>query len=105
MIPVLAVAMTTCPPEHAHSVARELVEARVAACVQVLPAIHSVYRWQGDVQVDGESLLLIKTPVDRLEACKAQLLGLHPYDVPEWLVLSASEVAASYLAWAIAETR
>lgn len=102
---MLAVAMTTCPPEHAHNLARELVEARVAACVQVLPAIHSVYRWQGEVQVDGECLLLIKTPMDRLEACKTQLLGQHPYDVPEWVVLSATDVATSYLGWAVAETR
>jgi periplasmic divalent cation tolerance protein len=74
-------------------IARALVDERLAACVQVLPEMLSVYRWQGEVQQEGERQVVIKTSEDRLAALEARLVALHPYDVPELVVLrgTASE--------------
>jgi len=87
--------------------ARTLVEERLAACVSILTGVTSVYRWQGGVEQDGEQQLLIKTTPDRLAALEARLQELHPYDVPELLVLDVEQGGAAYLAWvheSVAET-
>ena len=67
--------------------ARTLVDERLAACVNVLPPMQSIYRWQGQVEVEDERQLVIKTSQDRLVDLQVRLLALHPYDVPEFLVL------------------
>jgi periplasmic divalent cation tolerance protein len=94
------VILSSCPPDVAQKLADALVEQRVAACVTILPGATSTYRWQGAVQHDTEALLLIKVPLERTTDCIAALRQLHPYDVPEIIVLAAKDVAASYLAWA-----
>jgi len=85
--------------EHGRRIARELVEARLAACVTCFPALVSFYRWGGRVEEDAETLLMIKTSRDRLEEMKAHLLRVHPYEVPEFLVLRVDEAGEQYLRW------
>jgi periplasmic divalent cation tolerance protein len=77
---------------------RTLVDERLAACVNVLPAMESIYRWKGAVAHDSERQLVIKTSPDRLDALTARLLALHPYETPELLVLSATG-SEQYLKW------
>ena len=78
--------------------ARALVEERLAACVNVLPPMQSFFRWEGAVQRDEERQLVIKTSPARLEALQTRLRALHPYELPEVLVLSARG-SDDYLAW------
>lgn len=89
----------------ARGLARELVELRLVACVNIIERIHSVYRWEGKVEEDGEQLLVMKTSDGRLEELKAALLQRHPYEVPEFLVLPVSETSAAYGEWLLASAR
>jgi periplasmic divalent cation tolerance protein len=82
----------------AAAIARTLIDERLAACVNILPPMVSVYRWQGNVEQDREQQIVIKTAADRVAALQARLSQLHPYDLPEFLVLDASSSEA-YLAW------
>lgn len=94
------VVLTTVGDEEAGSaLARELVERRLAACVNLIPGIRSFYRWQGEICRDAECLLVIKTTDDTLEALTAAIHELHRYELPEVLALEASEVEPRYLAW------
>jgi periplasmic divalent cation tolerance protein len=83
----------------AKDLARKLVDARLAACVNVIDRIHSVYRWEGRVDEDGEQLLIIKTSDERVGALRAALFANHPYDVPEFVVLDIAETSEAYGAW------
>ena len=83
----------------AGTLARTLVAERLAACVNVLPVMASVYRWQGQVEEAREQQLVIKTTADRVPALAARLGELHPYELPEFLVLSAAEGSDAYLRW------
>ena len=83
----------------AAALARTLVAERLAACVNVLPVMTSVYRWQGGVEEEREQQLVIKTGGDRVAALAARLGALHPYEVPEFLVLRVSEGSDAYLRW------
>jgi periplasmic divalent cation tolerance protein len=85
--------------EDAERIARALVERRLAACVNVLPGVVSVYRWKGEVCRDGEVMLLIKTRAERLPALREALLALHPYELPELLALPIEYGHPPYLAW------
>jgi periplasmic divalent cation tolerance protein len=87
------------------SLARTLVEERLAACVNVLPPMTSLYRWQGNVEQDREQQMVIKTEAKRLEALQARLRELHPYELPEFLVLPAGGGSAAYLAWVAESVR
>jgi periplasmic divalent cation tolerance protein len=79
--------------------ANQLVEKRLAACVNVIPRIQSVYRWQGKIENDAEQLLLIKTVDARLEDLKKALFASHPYEVPEFVVLQPMDLSDAYEAW------
>ena len=85
--------------------ARVLVDERLAGCVNVLPAMTSVYRWKGAIEEDREQQLVIKTTSDRVEALEARLHELHPYELPEFLVVAATDGSAGYVAWLEASTR
>lgn len=99
MPPSVVLVLTTLGADaDAEALARTLVGERLAACVNVLPPMTSVYRWQGEVARESERQLLIKTSPSRLDALEARLHALHPYEVPEFLVLPASGSAA-YLDW------
>lgn len=94
------VALSTCgSEEEARKLARELVEARVAACVNVVPGIHSIYRWRGKIEEDAEWLLLIKTRREFLDRLRALLEESHSYDVPELIALPIEEGSSAYLDW------
>ena len=96
----------TCPDRaSAERLAEALVAERLAACVQLLPGLRSVYRWQGAVESSDEVLLLIKTTRDRLDALAARVRSLHPYELPELLAVEAAGGLPDYLAWVAAETR
>jgi len=83
----------------AGALARTLVAERLAACVNVLPVMTSVYRWQERLEEEREQQLVIKTAGDRVAALAARLRELHPYEVPEFLVLRVSEGSDAYLRW------
>jgi len=101
----IRVVLTTLPsPDKAAEIARILVDEQLAACVNLLPSVRSIYRWQGAVSDDTETLALIKTTAARYDALAARLLSLHPYEVPEILALSPSSGHAPYLAWLATST-
>ena len=83
----------------ADRLARTLVDERLAACVNVVPGVRSTYRWQGAVEAADELLLVIKTTAAAADAAAARLEALHPYDVPEVLVLTPGAGSTAYLAW------
>jgi periplasmic divalent cation tolerance protein len=96
----MRVVLCTCPPADSERIARALVEAG-AACVNILPAIRSIYRWKGKVEDDGEALLVIKAAADQVGALEVVMRGVHPYELPEWVVLTPdlSATSAAYQAW------
>ena len=97
--------LTTVPnAEVASALARSLVEERLAACVNVLPGVRSVYRWEGAIQEDEEVLLIIKTQATRSDALAARIKDLHPYEIPEVVVLPAVGGSLPYLEWVESET-
>lgn len=102
---MLSIILSSCPPDQADRLARALVEQRLAACATVLPGAQSTYRWQGEIQCETEVLLLIKTPSERVAACMAGLQALHPYSVPEIIEIPASNIATTYLQWALQQTQ
>lgn len=79
--------------------ARELVESRLAACVNILPAVSSIYPWEGAVHEESEQLLVIKTTPERVDQLQAALFAKHPYDVPEFVVVNADRVSDAYGRW------
>ncbi len=97
--PESRVILSTAPAERAGGIARSLVQERLAACVNVIPAVLSVYRWEGRVQTDEEVLLVMKSVARRVDDLVSRLLELHPYDVPEVLVLPVDGGSARYLEW------
>jgi periplasmic divalent cation tolerance protein len=99
IIPEAAIVLTTLGADtDATSIARTLVDERLAACVNVLPAMASIYRWKGAVEQDREQQLVIKTLRHTVPALQARLSQLHPYELPEFLVLDAAGSAA-YASW------
>ena len=84
-------------PERARAIAAELVGRRLAACVNLLPGVESIYRWEGKVERAGEVLAVIKTT--RYPELEAALEELHPYEVPEILALPVAAGLAGYLKW------
>jgi len=98
---MLAQLITTLPDRPAAlSLARDVVERRLAACVQVIDPITSVYRWEGSVREDTEVLCVMKVPSDRSAALTQHVRTVHPYDTPEIVVVDSSFVDHRYLAWA-----
>ena len=95
------VVLVTCPPDKAQGIADALVEERVAACVNVVPSLHSVYRWKGAVHHEDEAMLLVKTTKDRFEALKQAVLKHHPYELPEVIAVAVDRGHAPYLEWVI----
>ena len=90
--------------EGAERIARELVEARLAACSQVLGPIRSIYRWKGEIEQADEWLCLAKTTTERFDELRERLVVLHPYDNPEIIALPIVAGHADYLAWITTET-
>jgi periplasmic divalent cation tolerance protein len=85
--------------EEGRRLARSLVEARLAACVSIIPNVLSVYNWKAEVQEEREWLLLIKTRSDLVSGIRNHFDGRHPYQLPEFVVLPISEGSEEYLRW------
>ncbi len=94
---------TASSEEEARKIARHLVDHQLAACVNILPRIHSIYRWQGKVEEAQEWLLLIKTTAGRFSAVNDAIRKLHSYDLPECIAVPIEEGSPEYLQW-IAES-
>lgn len=94
------VVLSTCASaEEARRIAQELIASRLAACVNLLPAVRSVYHWKGAVEQGEEVLMIIKSARPLLEKLKAAIARQHSYEVPEIVALPIVDGAASYLAW------
>jgi len=99
-IPSVSIVLTTLgKDDDARTIAKVLVEERLAACVNIVPGVTSVFAWQGKISEDGEQQLMIKTSTGKIAALEARLRELHPYETPEFLVIHASGGSESYLTW------
>ena len=96
---MLIILTTTSNSDEAESLANGLVESRLAACVQILPKMTSVYFWQGKVERENEHLLLVKTLSEKYEAVERYILDHHSYDTPEIVAIDAEKASPSYLKW------
>jgi len=98
--PAVRIVLTTAGSrEEATRIGRTLVEERLAGCATLLPGVESIYHWRGGIETDTETLLLLKTEVDRLDALHARLVALHSYETPEFLVLSVEAASQGYSEW------
>lgn len=94
------IVLNTCPDEAvAHTIANALVERRLAACVNIVPGIVSVYRWQGKISEDQELLLIIKSTTDAFPAISDCIQSLHPYELPEIIAVPIATGFQPYLSW------
>jgi periplasmic divalent cation tolerance protein len=102
----MRIILSNCPPAKADEIAGALVAERLAACVNAIPGVTSTYRWKGKIERDPETTLLVKTSAKTLEKCVARLRALHPYEVPEIVVLTPDVVASfePYVRWVRDET-
>lgn len=98
--------LTTIGSVHdAGKIAQDLVGRRLAACVNIVDQVRSFFRWEGAISEEGEKLLVIKTVSGRIEAIRERLLEIHPYEVPEFLVLEVSHVWETYGRWLVESSR
>ncbi len=97
----LIVITTVAQTYDAREIAEELVSRRLAACVNILPQVYSVYRWKNKVEHDNEQILLIKTLDERVDELKDFLFKRHPYEVPEFVVVSIDAIEGPYRDWFI----
>lgn len=98
------VVLVTCPPARAARLAAALVDERLAACVNIVPRVTSIYRWKGKRRRDVESLLVIKTRRSAFARLRRRVVELHPYEVPEVIALSIGAGHGPYLKWLAAAT-
>lgn len=90
----------TCPDqETAERIARQLVSDKLAACVNIVPGVQSVYEWQGQIETAQEHLLLIKSPQARYVAIETAIKAIHPYQLPEIIAVAIERGSAEYLKW------
>lgn len=100
------VVLCTAPSEEvAERLARGVIEAKLAGCVNIVPGVRSIYRWEGAVQDDQEVLLVVKSTRHRYAALEAWLVEHHPYDVPEVIALDITAGSRAYLDWLLAGVR
>ncbi len=105
-MPRYALVLTTLAADtDADALARILVDERLVACVNLLPPMRSIYRWEGKIETATERQLIMKTSSGRLEELKSRLAALHPYEVPEILVIGIHDGGQSYLDWVSESTR
>ena len=96
--------LTTCgTQEQAQLISHALINKRLIACATLLPQAQSIYRWEGTVVDEVETVLLMKSTADRLPQLEKELLALHPYRVPEFVVLDPAHVGAAYAQWLASE--
>ena len=102
----IVIVLSTAPADdRAEQWARQLVDERLAACVNVHAPMISMYRWKGQVERDSERQLVIKTTRDRLPALEARLKELHAYELPEFVVVTVDQGSEAYLGWVREQTQ
>jgi len=90
----------TCPDKNtASSIAENIVAQRLAACVNILPGVQSIYQWQGNVESAEEHLMLVKTHSDKFSALKNSIVSMHPYEVPEIIAVDINQGFPEYMNW------
>ena len=99
------VCLVTSPPDQARAIADALVERELAACVNIVALVHSVYRWQGAVEHDDEALLVVKSTRDAVAALTDAVAELHPYENFELVALDVGAGAPAYLDWIAGSVR
>ena len=106
MNPTQAIVILVAAPNQqvAKKIAEHIVNKRLAACVNLLPGIRSIYRWQGKIEDDSEILMIIKSRRAKFEELSQSIASMHPYDTPEILALDVSQGSEKYLNWLLAET-
>ncbi|MGV9170660.1 MAG: divalent-cation tolerance protein CutA [Promethearchaeia archaeon] len=92
-------AITTCPSEESHKLAKIIVESKKAACVNVIDDVYSTYHWKGDAETAKESILFMKTTEELIPDLQSVVEEAHSYEVPEFVVLPIEQGAKSYLEW------
>ena len=105
MSSIYLVLSTVDDEQEAARLANVLVEERLAACVNIVPGLTSIYRWEGEVQREQEYLMVVKTSEDRLEELEFRLADLHPYDTPEIVSIPVVSGNEAYLEWVREETQ
>jgi periplasmic divalent cation tolerance protein len=94
------VVFTTFPDqETARRIVRTLVEERLIACGNLVPGVESIYRWKGEIETSGETLAILKTEIGQYSAVEQRLRALHPYEVPECIMLRVRDGSPDYLRW------
>ena len=100
MKPEFFIALTTCPNNDvATNLAEAIVQQQLAACVNIIPNLQSVYQWQGKIENDSESLLILKSKQQKLQKLESFVLEHHPYEVPEFITLNIESGSQAYLEW------
>lgn len=102
---MLRIVLCNCSPGEAPALARRLVTEELAACVNIIPGVTSIYRWEGEICEDEEATLLIKTTPQGYEKLAEKLAEYHSYDVPEIIALDSADVALSYAEWVHEQVR
>src|SRR2546423_13908620 len=105
MTDVIVVFMTTANADEARRVASHLVETRLAACVQILPEIESIYRWHEEVQRENEVLILAKTTAAKFHDLEKAVREIHSYETPEIVAIPVSAVSEPYREWLVKNVR
>jgi periplasmic divalent cation tolerance protein len=96
----ILITLCTCPnQESAEEIASSLVEQGVAACINIIPKLTSIYKWQGKLEKDSEALMLIKTDQSRYQDLEQALTTLHPYELPEIIAVPVEQGLTGYLNW------
>ncbi|KAH7728061.1 CutA1 divalent ion tolerance protein [Aphelenchoides avenae] len=97
---LFSVVQVTAPSmEVGQQIAREIVGKKLAACVNIVPQVKSIYSWKGNIEEDSEVLMIIKTKTERVDDLKRTVLQNHPYDVPEFISLPIQTGSEAYLKW------
>ena len=99
MSDAIVVFMTASSADEARRIAQQLVESQLAACVQLLPEIESIYRWNGEVQREKEVLILVKTTADNFAQLDQSVRAIHSYETPEIVAVRISDISEPYRAW------
>ena len=97
--------LVTCPREKAESIAKSLLEKHLAVCINIVPKVSSLFRWKDQIVQEIESLLLIKTKLDRFDDLINQIQVMHPYEIPEIIALPLLTGLSGYLDWVDKETK
>ncbi len=101
---ILVILVSAPSEEVAQQIGKTLVERKLAACVSILPKIHSIYSWKGALEQEEEALLLIKTTDERYDALELTVSELHPYETPEILALQSTKGLEQYCRWVEEQT-